>query len=51
MNNHLMRELTCPKLPLDITHISAGFSMAAMTRAASNSFSQVLRRLIMAVPN
>jgi len=31
--------------------MSAGFSMAAMIRAASKSFSHVLRRLIMGTPN
>lgn len=45
-----MHAHTCPYCLFDNTHTSAGFSIAAMTRAASSSFSHVFFKLIMAVP-
>ena len=43
-------QLACPNVLFDSTHTSVGFSMAAMTRAAISSFSQVFFKLIIAVP-
>ena len=45
-----MCECTCPTVLLDITQMSAGFSMATMILAAISSFSQVFFRLKSGVP-
>lgn len=42
--------LTCPNGLLDNTMMSAGFSIAAMTRAASNSFSHIFFRFKIGAP-
>lgn len=41
---------TCPTVLLDMTQMSAGFSMATMILAASSSFSHVFFRLKSGVP-
>lgn len=47
---HFHDPLTWPYCLLDKTQTSVGFSMAAMIRAASKSFSHVLRTLNIGIP-
>ena len=47
----MLAHVTCPVFLEEMTHTSAGFSMATMARAASRSFSQVFLRLTMYTPD
>lgn len=49
LNNHKFK-FTCPVFLDEMTHTSAGFSMATIALAASSSFSQVFFRLMMYTP-